>query len=40
MDRTCFAVSSIAWKGSFQGGEWMKAEVGVAEDLAKVEWSA
>jgi hypothetical protein len=36
VDGTCLAVGMVAGKGSFQGGEGMRAVADVSEDLAEV----
>ena len=37
VDGTCLAAGMVAGEGYFQGGEGMRAEAGVGEDLAEVD---
>ena len=40
MDGACFVACTVARQGSFQGGEGMRAEVDVGNDLTEIRWSA
>ena len=36
VDGTCLAAGMVAGEGSFQGGEGMRLDMGVGEDLSQV----
>ena len=40
MDETCLAADTVAWEGSFNGGELTRVVACVGEDLAEIGWSA